>query len=233
MKASLLITLIFLPLLGYSQDKIVDKIRVGINLSPNYSYRNLRYAQILENVVQAREENEQAAFGYNAGVFARYSVFQKFELEFGIQYANQSHQFKNVTLANEIGAPIGTSDSRCNYNYVELPLRINYKFHQKEKLAIYSTIGASANFFINSTTLTQNTLYDGTKSRDKEVTPYLTPNRSTISFLFGIGVNYPLTEKLNLRFEPILRYSLTPLADAPILQYNYSLGGQFSVSMPL
>jgi hypothetical protein len=32
-----------------------------------------------------------------------------------------------------------------------------------------------------------------------------------------------------MRLEPIFRYSLTPLADAPIKQYNYSIGGQLGI----
>jgi len=40
---------------------------------------------------------------------------------------------------------------------------------------------------------------------------------------------YQLNDAWDLKFEPIFRYSLKPIVDAPIKQYNYTLGGQISM----
>jgi len=45
----------------------------------------------------------------------------------------------------------------------------------------------------------------------------------------SVFTGYDFNNKWSIRLEPIFRYSLTPIEDAPIQQYNYSLGGQLGI----
>ena len=54
-----------------------------------------------------------------------------------------------------------------------------------------------------------------------------------VGLVGGVGLGYHISEKLNLRVEPLFRYSLAPLAEAPIDQYNYSIGCQIGMNMKL
>jgi|TARA_R110000737_G_scaffold17130_1_gene34593 hypothetical protein len=233
MKTTTLLLILLLPLLGLTQESTKKKLIYGFSLSPNYSYRTLRYSKDIEYLVISREEYEHPGLGFNTGVFGRYSILEDFELELGLQFSKQTHKFKNVPATDAIAFVIGTANTKYNYYFLELPFRINYKFINMEKFIVYSSIGASPNILLNSTEKTRIKYNDGSKSKEKNAPALLLPNRIAFSFLLNVGVGYSLNETMQLRFEPILRYSITALSDAPIQQFNYSVGGQFSLTCEL
>ncbi|MFA7273859.1 MAG: outer membrane beta-barrel protein [Crocinitomicaceae bacterium] len=234
MKKTIVLLAILLPLLCAAQDSLVKKSKFsfGVNFSPNYSSNTLNYDKQWQPYVDAVQQNEKPAFGFNTGLSARYHVLDKLELELGVQYARQTRSFKSIALTDMNGQPLGKVDFQNRFNYLEIPVRVNYLLI-KNKFFGYITAGASLNVFLNDQAKSWLTFDSGYKEVQTAPTGYLFINKSTISLIGGFGIGYHLSDKLNIRFEPLFRYSLTPVAEAPIKQHNYSVGGQVGINFQL
>jgi hypothetical protein len=235
MKELIIISILFSPLFEMAQESISveDKFSIGVNFSPNFCYRMLNYPDELQTIADSREKFEHPSFGFNAGIAARYIFVTNLEVEFGVQFSRQTHIFKNVPISDAMGNPsLGFADNQLRYHYLELPLRVNYQFLNR-KVFGYVTTGVSMNLFLNDKSkswLTYNTGETAVVTSESSIYDF---NKIAFAVLGGFGIGYHISEKLNVRLEPLFRYSLTPLAEAPINQYNYSIGCQFGVGMKL
>jgi hypothetical protein len=230
MKKLIIIFILFAPLLNFAQESISEdsNFSIGLNFSSNYSYRTLNYQDNLQNLVKSREELEHPSFGFNTGVSVQYLLLKKIEIELGIQFSRQTHMFKEVPIIDEMGF----ADNQLRYHYIEIPLRVNYRIVNK-KFFYYISAGVSINKFLNDKSKIWLTYSNGDTEVLNSESGFLGFNKTVIGLVGSVGLGYHISEKLNLRLEPLFRYSLTPLTDAPIDQYNYSIGCQIGMNMKL
>lgn len=233
----LFILIILFPCFSKGQDLDLineeNKFSFGVNFSPNYSYRTLTSSDEFQFALDARNEGEHPSFGYNTGIAVQLDLVNNIELELGIQLSSQTHIFKKVPIHNMHGPhPLGFADYQLRYFYVEVPLKINYRLVNNRFFG-YITSGVSLNRFINAKYKSWLTYLTGDTeilSSDIETDNF---NKSVVALAGGFGIGYHISEKLNLRLEPLFRYSLTPLEDTPLKQYNYSIGCQAGINMLL
>lgn len=235
MKRLIIISILFAPILSFAQESASEesKFSIGINFSPNYSYRTLKYPGNLQNFVDAREELEHPSFGFNTGIDAQFLIMKNLEVELAIQFSRQTHMFKEVPIIDPISSvSMGFFDIQLRYHYLEIPLRVNYRIIN-QKFFGYISAGVSINQFLNDKSKSWLTYSNGDTKVVNSESGILDFNKTVIGLVGGIGLGYHISEKLNLRLEPICRYSLTPLAEGPIDQYNYSIGCQVGINMKL
>lgn len=235
MKRLLFKILFLVPIILIGQEKESNerKLSIGLNFSPNYSYRTLSYDEEWEGFVETREEQEHPSFAFNTGIAVHYSVNENVELVANVQFSKQTHSFKEVPIADAMGGNTGGfADIQLRYYYLEIPFRANYLF-LKGKIFGYATAGASLNLFLNDETKSWLTYANGEEETRNSDTGIQDFNKTAIGLIGGLGFGYNLNEKWDVRMEPIFRYSLTPLAEAPIDQFNYSIGCQFGVNMKI
>lgn len=235
MKELIIISILFAPILSIAQESVNEesKFSIGVNFSSNYSYRTLKYPDNLQNFVDAREKLEHPSFGFNTGIAVQYLLMKKIEVELGIQFSRQTHMFKEVPISDPMGNPsLGLADNQLRYHYLEIPLRVNYRI-VNQKFFGYISAGVSINKFLNDKSKSWLTYNNGDTEVVKSESGILDFNKTVIGLVGGVGLGYHVSEKLNLRLEPLFRYSLTPLAEAPIDQYNYSIGCQIGMNMKL
>ena len=235
MKELIIISILIAPLFGMAQESVSEegKFSIGVNFSPNFCYRTLNYLDESQTFVDTREELEHPSFGFNAGISARYIFITNLEVELGVQFSRQTHMFKNIPISDGMGnTSLGLADNQLRYHYLELPLRVNYRFLNR-KVFCYVTAGVSMNLFLNDKSkiwLTYNTGETDVVTSESSIYDF---NKTALAVLGGLGIGYHISEKLNVRLEPLFRYSLTPLAEAPINQYNYSIGCQIGMNIKL
>lgn len=235
MKVLISVLIVFSSILSFGQDPVVEQHRfsAGLNFSPNYSYRVLKYRSELQYFVDTREESEHASFGFNTGLTAQYNMGALLELELGLQYSRQTNIFKNVPAYDDLSfTSVGLVDYQCRYYYLEIPVRLNYRVLNK-KVFWYVTGGVSLNIFLKDKTKYWLTYNGGLKEVNTVENATVDPNSLVYAVIGGVGAGYNITEKFNLRLEPLFRYSLTPLEEAPIDQHNYSVGTQLSLNIKL
>jgi hypothetical protein len=87
--------------------------------------------------------------------------------------------------------------------------------------------------FLDNRVKNNLTYNDGRKEKVVNKSHIDNINNVIIGLIIGLGFDYDLSKKFNLRFEPLFRYSLRPVAEGPVEQFNYSIGGQFGFLMKL
>lgn len=235
MKIILVFALLFTPILSFAQESESEesKFSIGINFSPNCSYRTLKYPENLQNLVDAREELEHPSLGFNTGIEAHYLPLKNLEIVLAVQLSRQTHMFREVPLTNIAGDDsLGFADNQLRYHYLGIPLRVNYRI-VNQKFFVHISAGVSINQFLSDKSRSWITYSNGDTEVVNSESGIKDFNKTLIGLVGGIGLGYHINEKLNMRLEPLFRYSLTPLADAPIEQYNYSIGCQIGVNVKL
>ncbi|NEN25549.1 PorT family protein [Cryomorpha ignava] len=231
MKKLIAILILLIPFIGHGQESINEQSRfsVGVNFSPNFSYRTLSYPERLEPLVEAREKYEHPSLGFNTGIAARYLIIPNLEVELGLQFSSQTNMFKNDPLSDPTGeGSPGVANYQLRFHYLEIPLRLNYRVIDK-KFFGYITAGATLNQFLYDKSITRITYSNGDKvAIASGITDF---NKKTIGLIGGVGVGYHINPRFNIRVEPLFRYSLTALAETPIDQNIYSIGCQMGLIM--
>ena len=87
---------IFLSIVAIGQPKEIDstkKFSIGINFSPDYSYRRL-HSDIDDGFVEIRNKIESPRFGFTSGIVARYQLGSRFALESGLQFSDKGDKYE-------------------------------------------------------------------------------------------------------------------------------------------
>jgi len=234
MKRILFLVLLLATTTIYSQNTDNEKglISLGTFFSPNYSYRHLEYDNNMINIIEARELNEKPVFSFNAGLQIFFNVNTFLNIESGAEFYQQRNGFLNIPITDldDYDVVYGYVDSYYMHNYISLPVKFNFKIFEKNKFFAGTSVGFSTNFFIYAR-IVNKTKYNDFPHPIIERNNVDAPNvyKTNFDFRTSIYMVYQLNDAWDLKFEPIFRYSLKPIVDAPIKQYNYTLGGQISM----
>lgn len=233
MKQSITIILIVLSINGFSQreESLWNRFSIGLNYSPNYCFRTLQASKAYQPIIDARKV-EKPAFGFNSGVLIEYDFLECLSIRSGIQYSQQTFQLKNIDVTSILGEIKGKADVKYFFDYLEIPVNVNYTFFQKQ-LSIYAIGGLSINLFISDKSKRKIEFIDGHTEEHTGETNWGNFKSPIYATILGFGCKYNLNQKFNVRIEPIFRYSLQPIVDAPIEQHQYSIGGQFGIYMKI
>jgi len=197
------------------------KFAVGLVFSPDYCYRALTSAT---SSVDWRNDIEIPKFGYTTGLSGGYRFNSKFGLEVNIQYSNKGEQTTEFELTYIDPDPIAPQKVRYVYNYLYMDLPVKAMVYLLDKkLQFFLSAGFSTNFFIGEKVVVFYTYEDG-RTEKKSSLSNSSFYRVNLAVSGSMGLGYNFGERINLRVEPIFRSSVTPIVNAPIKGYLYSLG---------
>lgn len=235
----LIFTLLFVSiwglLLGQSTDKNKDKkFHIGIKFSPDYSYRYLSSnseVNMGNSIIDWRNEYETARMGSTSGVVAKYLLSKRIGLESGLQFSDTGYRSKYFKDDYEQPGGINPSDdpaipekmtTNYHYYYLGIPIKLNYYLIRK-KVHIFVTTGVSTDFFLDANKKSELEFEDRVEVQTYR---YEENNFNNVSFigLVGLGMEYKISQRFQLQFEPVIRYSFTPLDNTPLKEYLYSFG---------
>lgn len=219
-----------------------NKLLIGLNLSPDMAHRTLHSSDgndINSAQIDFRNDRESPRFGYTAGLLICYNFSSRFGLETGLQYGLRGWQSvnSNPTLGDPMdprrgflqdvdGALPSQITFRYSFHYLDIPLRAVFSFGTG-KVRFISSLGVSTNILIDASQ-TSIVQYPGA---DKERNTYEQDGEfESINFspTASLGLDYLLTDKLNLRVEPTFRYGLLPVIDAPLKTNLWTAGLSFT-----
>ncbi len=209
-----------------------NRLTLGLNFSPDYCYRTLvannseqQYSDVITNY---RDSVESPKFGYTAGITLLYKFNKRFSFETGLKFSDKGERIKKheIPVAPRWGFPTKAAYV-YHYQYIDVPLKANFYIVNK-KLKVFASFGFSVNIFLRDRVTSYYEYSDGSTKKNKENGNYdfLLLNPAAMG---GLGVDYNITEKINFRFEPIYRRSISPIIDAPIKGYLYSYGANFGM----
>ncbi len=221
---------------GFSQTYRSDfskRFSFGLSFSPDYTYRMLSADVDDGGLIDMRNETESARFGYTTGLTVKYLLSERWVLESGLQYADRGDKMESDEpgyIFPDDSDPFIPDESKSlyHYNFLGIPLKANfYLLNGRTKL--FLSAGVSADFFSGSKTKQIHT-YDGREIVNSFSEEGVDFNSMNVMGLAGFGVDYELNRKLELRFEPIVRYSFSSLTTYTDLHtYLYAVGVNFAV----
>lgn len=226
---SLLFILISSVVFGQTAEPVSSsKISIGVTFSPDYCYRRLHSENASAKVItEIRDETEIPKFGYTAGLSLLFKPWKRISFETGLFFSDKGYKTKFIGLYDLEASPpllVNRVKTSYQYYYLNIPIKLNY-FILTGKVKLFASTGFSTNIFLDDRT--KSTFEDpaGTEyaSSDLDFSPI------NIIVLLGAGIDYSINNRLNFRLEPIFSYAITPIADAPIKEYLYSVGANFGL----
>ena len=201
-----------------------------------FSYRDLIVegdGDILNTIIEVRKKetvksNWRIGFNYNR------KITNKFHLKSGLRLASVGYKGGKITglvWGSEIDPAMGGTGMPdpslphevqfvYNYWFIEVPIIGRYEF-EGNKIRPFIEAGISPSIYISSRT-TQITDIGRESSFGRQKASSFTNLHWVANISFGI--NYTLNEKMQFFGQPVYRYHLTKLVDAPIKEYLYNFG---------
>jgi hypothetical protein len=217
------------------------RVYIGANFSPDYCFRTLLNndgSSFSASIIDSYNKLDKPKFGYTSGVNVGYTLTKHISLEAGIQYSNKGFQTTNLyalTFGDMIdrrrGFVYNTNLSSSfltsgkivyRYNYLDVPLKVNFVFGKK-KLHLISSVGLTTNFLIRSTTSFVGADSTGKSIKNSSITTNAY-NRVNLSPMVSCGIEYMITAKMFFRIEPTFRFGILKLSDTPVTQYLWNAG---------
>jgi len=216
------------------------KWAIGITGSPDYCYR-IPYASKMSSGYITTDT--KGGRGLTAGVNVLYKASQRMGIEMAVLYSTKGL----VANMTEWITPGGTYDPSIpnsggstvelekrmayKYQYLEVPLKINYYVLNK-RFKVFPSVGVSANLFLGkktATTILNNS--DITKTTISH--SYNNRNIPAVeaALLIGLGLSYDMSKNIFIKLEPSYRQFIRPLVDPPVSGYLYSVGMNTGIYM--
>ncbi|MEN0002781.1 MAG: outer membrane beta-barrel protein [Bacteroidota bacterium] len=200
-----LLLLFLLPTLATSQ----STFNWGINAYPHLAgTRVLSFGQLSNRQLAEINEREITRFGYGGGVFAQWKG-EKLAFQLGLSYLDTGYRTIRDTIPTDAPRPANATEQRLlfRYQYIELPVEIQFYQNFRDKYAFFFMLGASFSYNLNNTQTT--IFYTGdTDTRDTDTLPIEEFNRFNYAFQSGLGFEAKLNNKLGLFIEPVFQFWL-------------------------
>jgi hypothetical protein len=151
----------------------------------------------------------------------------------GMQYAQRGYQSKwhePEPWEQSVTGAFPSSDfsvlHKYYYNFIDLPLKLEYFFEKKRKIRIIGAAGLSPSIPLNTHTITVIRHVSGLKVKDKTMYTGRTGMGGLADLLLIVnsGAEMDLGKRCCVRLEPTFRYSLLWVRYFPIHQHLWSLG---------
>lgn len=251
MKSTLFLIVSILSFTAYSQDseqKILSseskKLFLGINLSPDICYRTLRNNDgnnITSRSIDLLNQVEIPKFGYTIGLNTSYNFNKHFGIETGLQFSNKGYSNRKLDLRSGIDSNVDTTKGFVtptlinsgnspvkikivyNHLYLDLPIRVNFRFGEN-KIRFISSIGLTTNIFIKATQTNISEYKNGETKRRTSKQQESNYKLLDVSPTISAGIEYWISPEINLRMEPIFRYGVLKIIDTPITGYLWNAG---------
>ncbi|MBD3629222.1 outer membrane beta-barrel protein [Cyclobacterium sp.] len=201
-------------------------------------------------VMVSPQANSNPVSGMNlgAGIMSEISLSNKFKLDFGLAYANQSLSHQNMQPMPQSASPgfdlrassnIIDTDYQLNFASLDIPVNLKYKVYDKKQTGIYLITGLSSMVYLDQNSVetieAQSLFSTNSFSGDLEYAPNVQKFSNVISPQSGqsntdmagllnlsVGYEYQLNNEFYLSFEPF--YKL-PLGGLTFADQQFSIGG--------
>lgn len=197
------------------------KVRVGIQVSPFYSYRTLKGPSNFNLMIDEFNDLDRARIGYSLGFSFIVNVKKRIAVETGVNFSDRGFVRSN-TLDTLGGNTLEAYKFKYHFHYIGVPLKVNL-YLVNRKVRLFVSGGLNSSIFISQGQRAHLEFFDETSSKGRAKVqlgdPYL-----LLSTIVGVGLDFHIVKRLNLRFEPIFRYAIYNSKKVPVDYLPYDIG---------
>jgi opacity protein-like surface antigen len=139
---------------------------------------------------------EDPKFSYSLGVGINYAFSKKWELKSGLTFQDMGNKWETNLYVTSGVNPIDKIAQRVHYQFLSIPIQLQYNFNTNKKTTPFVALGTSLNWNVN------NIGYYNTFYRGEPVLELKGDIQDIRQFNLGAnlntGIKQQLTEKLNL-----------------------------------
>jgi hypothetical protein len=207
-KLTILILLILFNLISFGQiSKITPKI--GLTLSNLRDLTDMDYK-----------------LGYLFGTSIDYNLSQRFVLKPEIRVEQKGSKRKGF-LTDEYGNLLPDSKGYLTYNYLSLPLLIEY--HPFKRDNAFFNMGPYIGYLLSTTERTKST-YDGEFHDSKRKLDISKYNHWDVGFGIGGGINFPFLKRGQIKIDLLYEYAISIASkEMPPRTNTFSLSAGYSI----
>lgn len=225
LKTFTLFLLVIQFFIGFAQEK---KLEYSLDYSIGQSFRRIDGDN---RTVQFRE-NEIPTITHGVNFQLKYSLSERLGIVSGFGYNQYGEEtnYEDLTYGYMIDprigfvyTPVSSSDPtsakrKYVYNFLSVPLLVNYAIIHKEKSDLDIQIGVTVNYLIGSRTISKTRYSDGKKDRNS--TNYsFDSNDVNFAGLMGIFYKRKLGEKYFLKVGPQINYFFTSISGSNVIEH--------------
>lgn len=237
MKIKFIATLVFIiPTLGFGQiNQSIDFIS-GIE----YSYRKLTTSsedEFIVGILDKRDNKESGKLNWRIGFNYNLRLTNKIFLKTGLRLASVGYKGEKRTglkwgsehdgKGGWIPDPSLPHEIQMVHDYwfTTIPIAGRFEINQK-KLSSFFELGVSPSIYMTTRTKIITDIGTDSDFQNGDVHNF---NKLHIVGFVSFGMNYSLNDNFQFFGQPIVRYHLTKMADAPIGEYLYNFGMEIGV----
>lgn len=237
MKPKFIFTLMaILPIAGYSQiNQSIDFVS-GVE----YSYRMLTSSsedRVVWSMLEDRDDQEIGKLNWRVGFNYNRKISKNIFLKTGLRFASIGYKGEKITgirwgsehdgMGGWILDPSLPHEFQLVYDYwfTEIPMAGRFEINRK-KLSPFFELGISPSIYLTSRKKTVTDIGKESEVPNGDVQDF---NRLHVVGFISFGLNYSLNDTFQLFGQPVFRYHLTQLADAPISEYLLNYGIEIGI----
>jgi len=195
-------------------------------VSPDICYRTLINSDKSQFGDPPFHSRQIPKIGFTSGLIVSCTLSKHWELESGLQYSNKGYRTKMTAFYFNNAGPESHPEKMgfiYKYDYLDIPFKVNYYSCSSSKLRFCMSLGVAANVLLDTDQREIIQYTDGHKERE---TDNMNDNnwRVDISLLGGLGVDWRLNDKMNLKIEPTFRYAVLSINDIAVDTYLWNAG---------
>ena len=230
------VLILIIPILGFGQiNQTIDFIS-GIE----YSYRNLTTSSeegIAVGMMENRDDKETGKINWRLGFNYNLRLSNKIFLKTGLRLASVGYKGEKKTglrwgsehdgMGGWIPDPNLPHEIQLVHDYwfTEIPIAGRIEINKK-KLSPFFELGVSPSIYMTTRTKTITDIGTDSEFQNGDVHNF---NKLHVVGFLSFGMNYSLNDKFQIFGQPVFRYHLTKLADAPIGEYLFNYGLEIGI----
>jgi hypothetical protein len=160
----------------------INKFEFGVEASPSFTF--LKGSRI--------EKYYNGTLGFSGSITFQYNWGKRIALRTNIAYERKGGEGE-FDFTDNYGASIGKGVVNLNFDYLTIPVLVRYTFGKRVKYFING--GSYFSYLIKQTLVFKGANSDGESNNTSSY------NRLDVGISLGIGLQYPINEKLILSSE--------------------------------
>lgn len=205
-------------------------LRLGLSLTPFYSYRNLKAPSSLQTIVDEFNNLDKAKVGYSSSFNLLFNLHQRVIIETGVCYTDRGFN-KNPAINLQDPSLEGIQNLFLKHHnkYVGVPIKLNLYLLNK-KVRLFVSGGFNSGMLVASHIRVKSEENNGRISRDY-VKEKIQNTHLIISAVAGVGLDFYLIKRLSFRFEPVISYGIYNSQKNGIDYLPYEIGANFGLHL--